>query len=195
MSSDPGSFIWYELITTDADAAAKFYGAVVGWNIAPRAEAPSAPDHRLIARDDGGSAGGVMTITPDMQRRGARPTWLGYLFTPDVGAAIASIEADGGRCQMRMTLPVGDIAMVTDPTGAPFYVMKPAPPANEPAASPVEGWLFDFGVDSVAAAQRAIVASGGEVILGAHEVPGGDWIVLARDPQGAAFGVVGPRGA
>lgn len=41
MSSDPGSFIWYELITTDADAAAKFYGAVVGWNIAPRAEAPA----------------------------------------------------------------------------------------------------------------------------------------------------------
>jgi len=28
-----GSFIWYEPMTSDATAAAKFYGAVVGWNI------------------------------------------------------------------------------------------------------------------------------------------------------------------
>ena len=34
MSNAPGSFIWYELMTTDANAAAKFYGSVVGWKIA-----------------------------------------------------------------------------------------------------------------------------------------------------------------
>ena len=31
--SATGSFIWYELMTSDATAAAKFYGAVVGWKI------------------------------------------------------------------------------------------------------------------------------------------------------------------
>ncbi len=30
-----GSFIWYELMAKDADAAAKFYGAVVGWRFSP----------------------------------------------------------------------------------------------------------------------------------------------------------------
>ena len=30
MASAPGSFIWYELMTTDSNAAARFYGAVVG---------------------------------------------------------------------------------------------------------------------------------------------------------------------
>jgi len=30
---------------------------------------------------------------------------------------------------------------------------------------------------------------------GPHQVPGGDWVVSAVDPQGAAFGVVGPQGA
>ena len=26
-----GSFFWYDLMTTDVDAAQKFYGDVVGW--------------------------------------------------------------------------------------------------------------------------------------------------------------------
>ena len=33
MSTSASPFVWYELMTTDADAAAKFYGSVVGWKI------------------------------------------------------------------------------------------------------------------------------------------------------------------
>ena len=29
----PGDFIWYELMTPDADGAKAFYDAVVGWDI------------------------------------------------------------------------------------------------------------------------------------------------------------------
>jgi len=32
-------------------------------------------------------------------------------------------------------------------------------------------------------------ASGGKILNGSMEVPGGDWIVNAMDPQGAAFGL------
>jgi predicted enzyme related to lactoylglutathione lyase len=32
-------------------------------------------------------------------------------------------------------------------------------------------------------------------VNGPHQVPGGDWVVIAADPQGATFGVVGPQGA
>jgi predicted enzyme related to lactoylglutathione lyase len=35
---------------------------------------------------------------------------------------------------------------------------------------------------------------GGSVVNGPHQVPGGDWVVVAIDSQGAAFGVVGPQG-
>jgi predicted enzyme related to lactoylglutathione lyase len=162
-----------------------------------------------------------------------------------------------------MNIPAGDIAMVQDPMGTPFYVMNPVPPPGEPDAasdvfhataaqhvrwnelqspdlgrakafygrhfgfefkdvmpmgalgdycffdhagqrlgavmqrpegSPFHTWVFYFGVDSVAAAQRAIQAGGGRILHGAHQVPGGDWIVIATDPQGAPFGVVGPQG-
>ena len=60
--------------------------------------------------------------------------------------------------------------------------------------NPSAAWLFYFGVNSVAAAARAISSGGGKVLMDAHEVPGGDWIVMATDPQGAPFGVVGPKG-
>jgi uncharacterized protein len=46
----------------------------------------------------------------------------------------------------------------------------------------------------VMAAKRAIEAGGGKVMHGPQQVPRGDWIVIAADPQGATFGVVGPQG-
>jgi predicted enzyme related to lactoylglutathione lyase len=71
-----------------------------------------------------------------MQQHGARPTWLGYVHVQDVDRKVAAIEAAGGKALMPATdIPnVGRIAMVADPQGAPFYVMKPIPPANDPNA-------------------------------------------------------------
>jgi len=37
-------------------------------------------------------------------------------------------------------------------------------------------------------------AGGGEIINGPMQVPGGSWIVQAKDPQGAMFALVGRRG-
>jgi uncharacterized protein len=60
--------------------------------------------------------------------------------------------------------------------------------------NPIASWLFYFGVDSVLAAKRAIEAGGGKVIQEPHQVPGGEHILVATDPQGAHFGAVGPLG-
>jgi predicted enzyme related to lactoylglutathione lyase len=43
----------------------------------------------------------------------------------------------------------------------------------------------------VAAAAERAKARGGELLQGPHEVPGGSWIVQARDPQGAVFSMIG----
>jgi predicted enzyme related to lactoylglutathione lyase len=132
----PGDFIWYELMTTDADGAKAFYDAVVGWSFGEGAE--EYQGYRMINTSDGGFAGGVMPINAEMQQHGARPTWLGYLDVANVDDKVASIEAAGGKALMGpMDIPnVGRIAMVADPQGAPFYVMKPIPPAgreNDPS--------------------------------------------------------------
>lgn len=265
MTNPVGSFIWYELMTPDPDAAAAFYGAVVGWKISAHADpAAGGLDYRMIVRHDGGMAGGVLGLTAEMTSGGAHPCWLPYLYTPDVDAAVAAIEAQGGKVQMAATdLPVGRIAMVADPQGVPIYLMNPVPPADRPdAASDVfdeeaaqrvrwnelaspdiaasitfyaehfgfefnekmsmgplgdycfihhhgkrlgaimprqseqqpAAWLLYFGVPSIAAAKAAVEANGGQVIMGPHEVPGGNWIIVGVDPQGAAFGLVGDQG-
>lgn len=125
-----GDFIWYELMTTDADGAKTFYDAVAGWDIGEGAAEYGG--YRMI-NAGGGFAGGLLPLTDEMQQNGARPTWLGYLYVPDVDQAVEKIEAAGGKGLMpAMDIPnVGRIAMVADPQGAPFYVMKPIPPAGQ----------------------------------------------------------------
>ena len=130
MKNEHGDFIWYELLTSDADAAADFYGAVVGWS----AQGSGHPDmdYRFFSSGDGSDnsdgVGGFMAITPEMADGGARPAWLGYIDVDDVDQTVAKLTAAGGA----VTMPavdldgIGRMAMVADPQGVPFYIMRGA---------------------------------------------------------------------
>lgn len=59
--------------------------------------------------------------------------------------------------------------------------------------SPMPAWLPYFGVNGVEAAMERIASGGGKVVHGPVEVPGGAFIAIAQDPQGAWFAVVGPK--
>ena len=48
-------------------------------------------------------------------------------------------------------------------------------------------WLVYFRVPDIPSAVERIKANGGKILNGPMEVPGGDWVVNALDPQGAAF--------
>jgi predicted enzyme related to lactoylglutathione lyase/uncharacterized protein YbaA (DUF1428 family) len=123
-NNKPGDYIWYELITGDAEAAQKFYASILGWTFADSGQKDM--DYRIINAGEN-SVGGFMPITKDMADHGAKPIWLGYIAVDDVDATVAEIKTRGGSLQMpAMDIPmVGRIAMVADPQGAPFYVMKP----------------------------------------------------------------------
>ena len=60
---------------------------------------------------------------------------------------------------------------------------------------PRRAWLYYFNVDDIDAARLRVEEAGGAVLAGPHEVPGGGWIIHARDPQGAMFGLLGPATA
>jgi predicted enzyme related to lactoylglutathione lyase len=258
-----GAFIWYELMSPDPAAAKRFYDAVVGWSIDADTVAPGL-EYRMIKRGDGGNAGGVLTLTDEMKAGGARPAWLGYLHVGDVDATVAAILAEGGKQHMApQDQPgVGRIAMVTDPQGAPFYLMDPLPPEGQPDASsdvfsvdrphhvrwnelmtpdpdaaidfyrrhfgwgqegemdmgemgayrfvqhgdvaigavmplmpgmPHAVWSYYIGVDDIDRAAQAVGDGGGAIVRGPMEIPGGEYALNAVDPQGASFGLVGPR--
>ena len=129
-----GDFIWYELMTADPHGAKVFYDAIVGWTIESQSRLPSG--YRIIGRSDGKFAGGILPLTDDMKQHGARPTWLGYIHVSDVDASLAAIEKAGGKTYLpAFDIPdVGRVAMMADPQGAPFYIMKPIPPASDPNA-------------------------------------------------------------
>ena len=52
---------------------------------------------------------------------------------------------------------------------------------------PMPMWLYYFNVDGIDAAVARITKAGGKVVMGPHQVPGGQWIVMAVDPQGGSF--------
>ena len=88
----------------------------------------------------------------------------------------------------KMTMPgeMGDYVFVEaggETIGATMQGWMPGQP---------HGWLFYFRVPDIDAAAAKVAASGGTVHHGPSEVPGGDRIVVASDPQGVMVGLVGP---
>ncbi|ADV83525.1 VOC family protein [Terriglobus saanensis] len=54
-------------------------------------------------------------------------------------------------------------------------------------------WLYYINVGDIDAAAARIQEKQGVILMGPHEVPGPVWIILANDPQGVMFAVVGTR--
>ncbi|WP_336986021.1 VOC family protein [Altererythrobacter aquiaggeris] len=120
MSDQHGNFVWYELLTSDADAAQDFYGKVLDWSFEQRDDM----DYRMITGSDGG-VGGIMPLSGEMTANGARPAWLGYLNVDDVDGAAASIAKAGGKVHREPweITGVGRMAFVADAQGAMIYIM------------------------------------------------------------------------
>lgn len=126
MPNPDGTPIWYELLSSDAEASKAFYEKVIGWTVHPAA--PGGMDYRMIDTGGDGFVGGLMALTPEMQAGGAKPTWLFYIGVDDVDATAAKIVEHGGSITMApFDIPgAGRAALVADPQGVPFYIMRGA---------------------------------------------------------------------
>jgi uncharacterized protein len=124
-----GKFFWYELMTSDLDAAIDYYTKVVGWTASDMPMPGDSSQRYVILEVDGRGVGGIMQITDQMRAGGARPGWLGYIHVGDADAKAKQIEAAGGKVLMAPAdIPeVGRFAFLADPGGAPFYIMMPFP--------------------------------------------------------------------
>ena|SRR5687767_5992992 len=244
-----GRPLWYELMTTDATAAEKFYRAVVGWTSAPFEGSPE--PYTMFKKSGDVPVAGLMPKPADLD---APPFWAMYVGVPKLEDAAAHITRLGGRsCSPVIDVPtVGRMQMMTDPQGAAFYIYQPSSSEHRPEAAPEIGeaswhelmttdapaamkfyneifgwqpgeamdmgpvgmyqmfnrphgmiggmmnkplemadvtpnWQIYFLVPEINAAVERIKANGGRILNGPMEVPGGDWVVNAMDPQGAAF--------
>lgn len=124
MRNPHGTPIWYEYHALDADRAQAFYEAVFGWQVAPSGDVAGL-DYRIVTTRDGVGLAGLMPLMAGMPQT---PGWLFYVGVDDVDATIATAEDAGGTVRMPATdMPgVGRMALLADPDGHMFYLMRGA---------------------------------------------------------------------
>jgi predicted enzyme related to lactoylglutathione lyase len=61
---------------------------------------------------------------------------------------------------------------------------------TKPDYIPVPHWGFYHNVEAIDAAAARVTDAGGQILMGPHQVPGGQWIVQCKDPQGGHFSLV-----
>lgn len=120
--SDPrthGTPAWMDLSTSDVEAAIGFYTALLGWTVT-RAQTPMG----LYAIGAVGEleVGGMMEPVPV---EGMPAFWTVFFTVDDVDATVAAVEAAGGTVlEPAFDLPDARIAVVADPTGATFGLIR-----------------------------------------------------------------------
>src|SRR4051794_40448009 len=94
------SFIWYELMTPDRDAAIDFYSKVLGWTAAPHPSSETSSGPYMVLSREGRGFGGLFAFTDEMRANRMPPMWSGYVAVPDADATLAAITAAGGSVHM-----------------------------------------------------------------------------------------------
>ncbi|MEP7075553.1 MAG: VOC family protein [Acidobacteriota bacterium] len=124
----PGEICWRELATKDLAAAIEFYAKLFGWTL--EQSKVTGMDYKEIQRD-GVSYGGMMEIDEKWGPEPPPSHWSTYIAVANADETTAKIKANGGSVKVPpFDAPgVGRMAMVSDPSGAPFAIIQFAPPA------------------------------------------------------------------
>ena len=115
--------VWNELGTNNSQKAGEFYSNVFGWT---RQAFPGPMEYTVFNNDDKG-IGGMHQITPEMGP--IPPHWLVYFAVEDCDATVQSATGLGANViKPAEDIPgVGRFAILTDPQGAVFALLKPQP--------------------------------------------------------------------
>jgi predicted enzyme related to lactoylglutathione lyase len=117
-----GCFSWAELSARGIDRAAEFYRSVFGWRAVIR-DVEGAPPYTEFHLGDEAVAGGMemMPMVPPE----VPSYWLAYFAVDDVDEAFATaLAADGREMLSPIDFPGGRLAIVSDPQGAAFGLLR-----------------------------------------------------------------------
>lgn len=121
LANEPGAFSWNELNTRDLAASKSFYTAVFGWEANDMALEGMAYTEWKLGEN---SVAGMLPM-PDMVPAEVPNHWLVYFGVDDTDAAVAKAGELGGTVIVPPTdIPPGRFAVVADPDGAAFAVIK-----------------------------------------------------------------------
>lgn len=143
MTTAKGRFVWYELATRDAPAAAAFYGRVIGWDT--KDAGLDGPAYTLLSAGPNPVAG-LFAMAEHGCEGPAKAGWVGYIAVEDVDTYAARVMEEGGSIlRQPEDIPgVGRFAVAADPYGAVFTLFKGAseqgPPSMPPGTPGHIGW-------------------------------------------------------
>lgn len=122
----PGTLGWAELNSRDLGKAVAFYKSVFGWSTKVSPMGEGQPDYtEFLAGDQ--SIAGAMDMNPMVPPQ-VPSYWLVYFSVADVDAAFK--KAIGGGAQEMLSpvdFPGGRFAILSDPQGAAFGLLKMTP--------------------------------------------------------------------
>jgi uncharacterized protein len=255
--TQPGTFIWHDLMTPDLKGSEGFYSKVVGWTVTDSGMPGAGTYHLLNVKGTSNGIAGMMPF-PDDAPKSIPPFWSGYIYTPDVDEMAKRVVQLGGKIYREPQEVPGTVyfGIMLDPHGAMFNIMRPVntsqemtfPPTGTPGTigwnellsvnweeswafySALFGWKKDQAVDmgpmgtyqtfnaggpsfggmmtkppdnpapphwgyyiyveGIDKAAKRVTENGGAVVFGPMDVPGGQWVLNAQDPQGGMFGLL-----
>lgn len=129
-----GKFVWRELMTTDVDAAMRYYGEVAGWKFNPVEMSPGFVYTLVMAGER--EVGGMMKI-PEGESFPAH--WASMVVVADADAATERARSKGAKILAGpMTAEgIGRWSVVMDAQGAVFTLYCPATEGKDiPELSP-----------------------------------------------------------
>lgn len=120
--NEHGTLTWEELMTPDVPSTTSFYAKIFGWEAAPVPDG-SYTEFKLGDRSIAGA------MKPPMP--GIPPLWGIYFAVDDTDKAVEIAKANGGSVfQGPMDIEPGRFAVLADPAGAMFNVIKMATPGD-----------------------------------------------------------------
>ncbi len=122
LANEAGAFVWNELNTRDIAAAKAFYSEVFGWK-------PNDMDMGDMSYTEwklgDKPVAGMMTM-PDMVPAEVPAHWLVYFGVEDADGTVSKSTELGATTLVPPTdIPPGRFAVLADPDGAAFAVIKP----------------------------------------------------------------------
>lgn len=125
--NSPNSFGWAELNSRGIDKSIDFYSKVFGWSHKKSEMGDDVPGGYTEFQVNGESIAGGMEMNPQMPAE-VPSYWMPYFEVSDVDKSFAKAKDLGAKEMVApVDFPGGRFAIVSDPAGATFGLLKTAP--------------------------------------------------------------------
>lgn len=141
--SNPGRFVWADLVTDDVGTAAEFYGATFGWTFATYGGDDDRDTYTLVLAGDR-AIGGIVFHEAKAGSEQPSARWVGLISVTDAKATATKVAAAGGKTLFapRKLGERGEVALYVDLEGALIGAIRSATGDPEDFLGEVGEWVW-----------------------------------------------------